>query len=337
MSRDALINQGKLVYENIKNLDQATLLKDPGGLQPWNGLDFSDFSESYADLLSVLAGIYDNEVLEKAPFNLLHGLNSQLNAAHQHLNAFVANRAQGQFQNAFQHVENLRTHIQQWGFRYEAVVGKDLEERSKLIDDEITKLLSNRGDIEALKKSVSSLIEPAVAGSLSKSFADRKDALHINQNRWFWASSIMAAVSLIATIVIVWSIVGIFSSEVVLAAIGNSKNGVDGVVWSTIGLRVGALLPIYSIFAFSFLQYKKERDLEEEYAHKAAVATSLPNYGSLAVEDGVKDQILSEASKVIFTSPSTKTETKNKEDVIGIGQLNGLLSNIHKLAPKSKE
>ena len=44
MSRDTLINQGKLMFENIKNLDQATLLKDPDNLQPWNGLGFEDFS-----------------------------------------------------------------------------------------------------------------------------------------------------------------------------------------------------------------------------------------------------------------------------------------------------
>jgi hypothetical protein len=97
------------------------------------------------------------------------------------------------------------------------------------------------------------------------------------------------------------------------------------------------LLPIYSIFVFSFLQYKKERDLEEEYAHKAAVATSLPNYGSLAVENGVKDQILSEASKVIFTSPSPKKVSSGKEETIGVSQINSLLSNIQKLIPKNKE
>lgn len=288
-------------------------------------------------MMGLIEGVFESEILDNAPFNLLNGMNSQLNATHQHLKAFVGNRAQGPFQNAFQHIENIRTNIQQWGFRYESVLGKDIEERSKLIDAEITNLLSNKADIDALKKSVNSLIEPAVAGSLSKSFADRKDALHKNQNRWFWASVVMAIASVIATAVIVGSIVGIFNSAEVLSAIESSKNGVDGIIWTTVGLRVGALLPIYSIFAFAFLQHKKERDLEEEYAHKAAVATSLPNYGSLAVEDGVKDQILSEASKVIFTSPSPKKESKGREETIGISQLNGLLSNIQKLTPKTKE
>lgn len=337
MSRTTLINQGKLVFENIKNLDQATLLKDPGNLQPWNGLGFEDFVVSYQDMIELLDAIYENEILENAPFNLINGLNSQLNAALQHLNAFVASRAQGQFQNAFQHVENVRTNIQQWGFRYEAVLGRDIEKRSKLIDEEISKLLSNKDEIESLKRNVSSLIEPAVAGSLSKSFSDRKDTLNKNQNRWFWSSAIMAIASIIATGVIVWSIVGIFNSEEVLKAIEANKNSVDGIVWTTIGLRIGLLIPIYSIFAFSFMQYKKERDLEEEYAHKAAVATSLPNYGGLAVEDNVKDQILSEASKVIFTSPSSRKHVAEKEEKIGVNQLNSFLSTIQKMISSAKD
>ncbi len=339
MSRDTLIEQGKLIYENILNLDRATLLNDPANLQPWNGLVFADFVESFEEMIKLLNGIYGNLILSKAPFNLLNGINSQLGAVLQQCTAFIANRGQAQFQNAFQHVETFRTQIQQWGFRYEAILGKDIEERSQLIDKEINILLSNKKEIESLKSSVNSLIEPAVAGSLSKSFTDRKVALHTNQNRWFWTSVITAGISISITIAIVWSIVGIFTSDEVLKAITNGKNGTDGIIWTTIALRIGVLLPIYSIFMFSFLQYKKERDLEEEYAHKAAVATSLPNYGSLAVEDNVKDQILSEASKVIFTSPSpiNKKNSQSKNENIGIEQLNKFLSTIHKLSPKNSE
>ena len=337
MSRNTLINQGKLIYENISNLDKATLLNNPGNLQPWNGLDFDDFVESYNEMLKILDAIYENELLINSPFNLLNSINSQLNNVLQQSNAFIANRAQAQYQNVFQHIENMRTNLQTWGFRYEAILGKDIEERSKLIDEEITQLLSKKTEIEALRTSVSSLIEPAVAGSLSKSFTDRKKDLHVNQNRWFWASVITAGLSVIITIAIVWSIVGMFTTKEVLEAIQNGKNGTEGIIWTTIALRVGVLLPIYSIFIFSFLQYKKERDLEEEYAHKAAVATSLPNYGGLAVENDVKDQILSEASKVIFTSPSATKNEKYKNEDIGINQLNSVLSNIQKFIPKSKE
>ena len=337
MSRGVLVHQGKLVFENIKGLDQSNLLTNPGNLQPWQNMTFEDFVESFNDMLKVLDSLYEDGILLNCPFNIVQGLNGQITNVFNQLNAFNGNKVQQHFHAAFQHVESLRTQIQQWGLRYEAVLGQDIEERSKIIDDELTKILSNKSEIDSIKASVNSLIEPAVAGSLSKSFSDRKDALHKNQNRWFIVSIVTAAISLIATIVIVWSIVGVFSSDDVLKALEKGKNGTAGVVWSTIGLRIGALLPIYSIFLLSFLQYKKERDLEEEYAHKAAVATSLPNYGGLAVENDVKDQILSEASKVIFTSPSKKGNTGIKGETIGVTQLNGLLGNIQKLIPKTKD
>ena len=336
MSREVLVNQGKLVFENIKGLDQSNLLSNPGNLQPWQNMSFEDFVNSFNDMIKVLDSLYEDGVLLSCPFNIINGLNGQITNTFNQLNAFNANKAQQHFHASFQHVETLRTHIQQWGLRYEAVLGQDIEERSKIIDDELTKILSNKSEIESIKASVNSLIEPAVAGSLSKSFSDRKEALHENQKRWFNVSIATAAISIIATIIIVWSIVGVFSSTEVLDALEKGKNGVSGVVWSTIGLRIGALIPIYSIFLLSFLQYKKERDLEEEYAHKAAVATSLPNYGGLAVENDVKDQILSEASKVIFTSPSKKDSAETNGDTIGVAQLNGLLGNIHKLIPKSQ-
>ena len=75
------------------------------------------------------------------------------------------------------------------------------------------------------------------------------------------------------------------------------------VAWGAAIVRAAILLPLFAIFAFAFSQYRRERELEEEYAHKAAVATSLPNYGDLARDAGVRDQIVSAATTVIFTSP----------------------------------
>jgi len=337
MSKEVLINQGKLVFENIKGLDQATLLANTSNLQPWNNLSFNDFIDAFNDMLQVLDSVYDDGILQNCSFNIVQALNAQITNTFNQLNAFNGNKVQQHFNSSFQHLETLRTNIQQWGLRYEAVLGQDIEERSKMIDDELTKLLANKTEIDSIKNSVNSLIEPAVAGSLSKSFSDRKDALTRNQEKWFKVSIWAAAISLISTIVIVWSIVGVFSSEEVLTVLKDKADGNNGVFWSTIGLRIGALVPIYSVFLLSFYQYKKERELEEEYVHKSAVATSLPNYGGLAVENSVKDQILSEASKVIFTSPSQKETKENKSETIGVSQLNGLLTNIQKLVPKVKE
>ncbi len=337
MSKQDLINQGKVVYENIKAIDSISIKNNPGGLQPWNNMDFDDFVDLYDSMLKTLNSIYKNNVLDHSTYSVIANINNILNNVLKHCNAFSTNRDQGHFQNAFSQVDSLLTHVQQWGLKYEAVLGNEIVEKSELIDKEITNLLSSKTEIAALKDSVNSLIEPAVAGSLSKSFSDRKDSLNKNQDRWFWSSVILAIASIVSTVAIVWSIVGVFSNTEVLDAIQNTKDGFGEILWPTIILRVGILLPVYSVFIFCFLQYKKERDLEEEYAHKAAVATSLPNYGGLAVENDVKDQILSEASKVIFTSPTLRKAKESKSETTDISNLNKLFTNLQKFIPKGNE
>lgn len=304
-------------------------------MQPWNGLEFNDFVEAYNNLIYSLDLIYESETLINLPFNLINGLNNNLNNVLQHCNQFITNRSQTQFQNAFQQIENLRTNIHTWGLKYEIILGKKIEEKIQFLNDEINKVLSKEKEIESLKTNVESLIEPAVAGSLSKSFSDRKEDLESNKKKWFIVSVITAATGIIATFIIIWSIVGIFDSKAIAKLIEKSSSNKEGIIWLSVVLRLGALLPVYTIFAFAFSQYRKERDLEEQYAHKAAVATSLPNYGDLAIDDKVKDQILSEASKVIFHTPSEeKKDIKANSDVQSMDKLNNLLKSISDLVPK---
>ena len=337
MSKIDLIERGKQIFDNIKNLDSGKLLNDPGNLQPWNGLDFNDFVEAYEDLISSLDLIYESERLIEFPFNLINGLNNNLNNVLQHCNQFISNRGQAQFQNAFQNIEALRTNIYTWGLKYQIILGKNIEEKVKFLNDEINKVIANEKEIEALKSNVESLIQPAVAGSLSKSFSERKEDLVSNREKWFKVSIGAAIVGIIATIIIISSIVGIFNSKTIANLIEKSSSGREGVIWLSVVLRLGILLPIYTIFGFAFSQYRKERDLEEQYAHKSAVATSLPNYGDLAIDDKVKDQILSEASKVIFHTPSEKSNKKNEHEVLSIDKFNLLLKELSGLIPKTKE
>jgi membrane protein insertase Oxa1/YidC/SpoIIIJ len=264
-------------------------------------------------------------------------MNSQLSNILQSCNIFTSNRNQQHFQSAFQHVENLRTNIQTWGLKQLTILGTQIDEKVKVINSEIDNILVKKSEIESLKSNVESLIQPAVAGSLSKSFSDRKSDLKKNQRIWFWASVISSFIGAIATAYIINSLVGIFNSAIITEAIKKNINAGAGIIWTTIILRLGLLIPIYSIFGFSFMQFKKERDLEEIYAHKSAVAASLPNYGNLAIEDKVKDQVLSEASKVIFIAPNCKANDKEKSDIPSLDQLNNLIGNLQNLVSKAKE
>lgn len=330
MSYQAIINQGKTAFESLKSLDTEALFADPGNLPAWNGAGIKDFQNAFESLIESIESIYENDVLDDLPFNLVNGLTNQLNNTLQHCSQFQNNKNQQHFHNAFQHVDSLRTNIQTWGLSSLSILGGGVQNKINQINEELTSIISKKAEIEQLKSNVESLIKPGVAGSLSKSFSDRKQALETKEQKWFWASLVTAVVAVVATVIIVLSIVGFFEGASQTGEQAEASK--NGILWSTLALRLGILLPIYSIFGLAFAQYTKERNLEEEYAHRSAVATSLPNYGDLAVDEKVKDQILSEASKVIFNSPtnSSSKQSDNSSMIPGMQQLNDLVKNLQK-------
>ncbi|WP_377114691.1 hypothetical protein [Pseudoalteromonas sp. M58] len=323
------------VTDNLLALDLSKIEEAKPALAPWQNLTVDDYLVAVNDLKKSVKSFKQDGFLSDIPWNILNSLHGQLNNAFTHSQNFINSKNQQHFHQAFQQVESARTNLQTWGINYLYTLGKELEGKSQLLDDEIQKFLAHNREVEVIKQNVNKLIEPAVAGSLSKSFEKRKEDLNKNQKRWFWASVITAVTSLITTFCVVSSIIGVFDNETVATLIKDAENG-SGVLWSSVLLRIGLLIPVYALFAFAFGQYKRERTLEEVYAHKAAVATSLPNYGDLAVDNEVKDQILSEASKVIFTSPSDNQKAdKKSENVVGLDQVNQLMGSINKLIPKS--
>jgi hypothetical protein len=93
-----------------------------------------------------------------------------------------------------------------------------------------------------------------------------------------------------------------FGGEVATAILEKNPGGAVP-LWSAALMRSIFLLPLYATLGFAFAQYRKERDFEEQYAHKAALAVSLPQYGELAKGDVAKDQIVTGATNVVFAPP----------------------------------
>ncbi len=222
-----------------------------------NGADVSDFHDAFESLIESLEAIFENEVLVDLPFNLVHSLVNQINKTVQACSQFQNNRNQQQFQAAIQQVESLRTNLQTWGLTSLSILGSDVQRKVSQINEELNAAIAKRAEVEQLKSNVESLIQPAVSGSLSKAFSDRKNALEGKESKWFWTSVISASIAVVATIVIVLSIVGFF--EGASAGPDELESTKNGILWSTIALRLGILLPIYSIFGLAFAQYAKER------------------------------------------------------------------------------
>lgn len=239
----------------------------------------------------------------------LNGLIGQIQGVNNTYTQLTSSRDQSSYQNFANALDQFAYHTRMFGVPMLAAGGAQLEAQRLAFASELQTLTKNNAEVEALKIDVRTLITPAVAGSLSEAFRQRRDSIYKGRVVWLVACLALGAFATYAT----FDFVHIVSSAIAV----NRPTGTPEssyVVWAVIAIRVAVLLPLFAAFGFAFTQYRKERDFEEEYAHKAAVANSLPNYGDLAREQSIRDQIVTAATTVIFTSP---TEQARKAESTG--------------------
>ena len=302
MSKKSKIDQINSAFRTFNAQDVSSVLTDNVPIAEWEGLTKEDLIADFESCRRLLDDLIGSELLQTFPFTQLTQVFNSLTACNQHAPNLISNPNQGHFQNFAAQLDSLKYHLNLANVDYLLAAGKDLTEIRGAYEEETTKLETARNEVESLKERVGSLIEPAVAGSLSQSFSTRRSSLFVSRVIWL----------------IVWAIAGVaaiyFTHDLVrdLGANipGNQAASTDGAAEHVSSgsfyfflLRSATLVPIYLVFFFALNQYKKERNFEEEYAHKAAVAAALPSYGRLAEDDAVKDQIVTQASAVVFRSP----------------------------------
>jgi hypothetical protein len=121
----------------------------------------------------------------------------------------------------------------------------------------------------------------------------------------------------------------------VAGAIDASKSGWSGLL-PALALRSIFMLPLFALLGFALAQYRKERNFEEEYAHKAAVAVSLPNYGDLMEKGASRDQIVTGAANVIFSSPIGPRTEKEASTSEVMAAVKDVIDSTSKLMPWKK-
>lgn len=235
-------------------------------------------------------------LITKTAFNNLIG---QAQSVHNTFTQLTSTRDQSSFQNFAMALDGFVYHTRMFGIPYLAAGGAQLEAQRAALADEVQTLTRNNAEVEALKKDVRTLITPAIAGSLSEVFRQRRDSLYKGRMLWLWICGLLALVAVGAAYEFVHA-----TTEALRQSGTPKAQEANLSVWTVIAVRTVFLFPIFAAFGFAFAQYRKERDFEEEYAHKAAVANSLPNYGDIAREPSIRDQIVTAATSVIFSSPS---------------------------------
>lgn len=268
-----------------------------------------------------------SDTLRDLSWHAFSSLQSVLQNVHNMYAQLKVSRDQSSFQNFAINLDSLAYHIRMFGIPFLALGGGQMEKTAAALNSELERLIFTRSEVETLRNEVKALIAPAVAGSLSEAFTARRNTL-------LWGRIAWGVVALLVGGYCIHATYG-FASAVgdAITANQSGKSFETDFVWMALVIRSAILIPLFAAFGFSFSQYKKERDFEEEYAHKAAVATSLPNYGDLTREPAVRDQIVTGATNVIFTSPTAKSNESSRDDKTLSG-VRDIVDSIGKLIPK---
>jgi hypothetical protein len=307
MSTKNRASQFRDILNQFFALHPDQVLKD-SKYSDFDGPNVEESIEAYEYVQALYLPLIESKQLEKLPWTTLNGLQGQAQNVANVYQQLLRSRDQGTYQNFAGALDNFAYHTRMFGIPFLAAGGDVLEATRASMAHEIEVLTKNNADVERLKESVRTLITPAVAGSLSKSFTERRDSLRTIRYAWLGLAIVVGGLAIFVT----YAFADTVSGALALLKAG----GQTGSLWPMIAIRSIVLLPIFAAVAFTFSQYRKERNFEEEYAHKAAVAASLPNYGDLAREPGVRDQIVTAAAKVIFSSPTDRSREEDRPDVL---------------------
>lgn len=329
MSKQTRINRCKVLYEQFLSLNPREFESWPLAMTDFDGLNFDEAKKAMRFVLDTMDGLSANDAWDELSWHTYNSLEGVLQGVYNSYAPLKNSRDQSSFQNFVSQLDSLAYHFRMFGVVSLATGGANLERTAAAVASELERLTSARTEVEKLRDEVKTLIAPAVAGSLSEAFTARKTVL-------LWGRIIWGLVALLVGGYCVHATYG-FAAAVGDALITNKQSAsAQDVVWASVLLRSVVLIPLYAAFGFAFSQYKKERDFEEEYAHKAAVATSLPNYGDLTREPAVRDQIVTGATNVIFSAPTTRRGEPERSDRV-IGSMRDLLDSVAKLLPKKND
>lgn len=146
-----------------------------------------------------------------------------------------------------------------------------------------------------------------VSEVLTKKFSERGESVRKYKERISYYLVIFSLLILLTTIYTL-------NYQPMLFVNGNSLS----TIWLSIFSRLSILTVPYVILFFIMRQYNKEREIEESYRFKEAIAYSMPKYREIVKDHIVQDRLLEESARVIFEHPherkqKVRTETKEPD------------------------
>lgn len=173
-------------------------------------------------------------------------------------------------------------------------------EDSQKVNDKISEFYNY---IESQKVQIDKMVGLATDGAIGYKFDQRQK--DINRSMLFWKIAVL--LSYVVAAIWVGCVFTFFKSSF--------KDE-----WLNLTINLIKTTPAWLLVAFLINQYKKEREFEEEYAFKSAVAMTITSYTSLLSNDDIsqlktKDQVLSKVLDNLYSSPVNRSINKNNESL----------------------
>ncbi len=154
--------------------------------------------------------------------------------------------------------------------------------------------------VESNKEEIVRLTGMAADGALGSKFDQRQIKLENGLTIWKWAIPLMTILAGVWIVIVFTYLVPDFKDE-----------------WVNILVSVLKTSPAFILLGFVFSQYKKERNLQEEYAFKSAVAMTLTAYSEMLSNSDIEDnasrqQMLLKSIELIYNQPQIHSDRSEK-------------------------
>ncbi|MDR0801372.1 hypothetical protein [Fluviicola sp.] len=169
------------------------------------------------------------------------------------------------------------------------------EEKLKFVEDK-------KAFFEERNIYLQNLIGREVGVSLFETFKQRKTELTKPVSKWLWIVIGMATLTFI-------SIITIFTN-------GFGLWGEVPKDFTTIQLITNTIktFPFFFLLFYAISQYNKERNFQEEYAFKSAVALTIKAYADIVVDEKLKDEMIISSVNAVYKSPTVEKGRNKKEN-----------------------
>lgn len=286
-------------YESLKNLIEEKTK------------EFNDFVIDKKEELSQVLNLFNNA---KSYLNDITDIKSQIQNKETEINGIL--------KSVNEKLESITIDISDYKNDFEIIktdntsLKKELD--TKIFDAslQLEKAKEELAFIDSKKSQIEILTGMAADGALGSKFDQRQVKLDKALTFWKWAVPLVSLLTLTWIIIVFTCLTPHFKNE-----------------WLNILINIIKTTPMFILLGFVFSQYKKERNLQEEYAFKSAVAMTLTAYSGMLskadTENNVsRQQMLLKSIELVYNQPNIYTPRNVRTPNISSKDFNETLSTL---------